>query len=114
MVDDRKMIAKRYLKGWFIIDMVSIIPFDVLLQASFEKNYNFLIRFAKLGRLYKLIKLTRLLKLAKVVKESGKFMKVFSDELKVNPSIERLCFFILVLLMLCHIGACIWILFPQL
>lgn len=28
--DDRKKIAITYLKGWFIIDLLSVIPFDKL------------------------------------------------------------------------------------
>merc|ERR1719456_1066046 len=29
-IRDRKTIIKRYLQGWFILDLVSILPFDVL------------------------------------------------------------------------------------
>ena len=28
IIDDRAQIAKRYLKGWFTIDLLAIIPFD--------------------------------------------------------------------------------------
>lgn len=31
IVEDRKEIIKEYLKGWFIIDLLAIIPFDELL-----------------------------------------------------------------------------------
>jgi hypothetical protein len=41
-------------------------------------------------------------------------MNFFSQNLNVNPRVERLFFFLMVLLMLCHIGACLWILYPQL
>ena len=30
-VDDRRKIAIAYLKGWFIVDLLSILPFDLLL-----------------------------------------------------------------------------------
>jgi len=30
--DDRWNIAKNYLKGWFLIDILAIIPFDVILK----------------------------------------------------------------------------------
>jgi len=30
IVDDRKQIAKEYLQGWFTIDVLAIIPFDLL------------------------------------------------------------------------------------
>ena len=31
IVDNRKQIAKRYLSGWFFIDLVSILPLDIIL-----------------------------------------------------------------------------------
>jgi hypothetical protein len=33
MIDDRKVIALNYLKGWFIIDLVAILPFDLIMKA---------------------------------------------------------------------------------
>ena len=31
MIDDRKVIAKEYLKGWFTIDFFAVIPFNDVL-----------------------------------------------------------------------------------
>lgn len=31
-VDDRKVIAKQYLKGWFLIDFLAIAPFDLIIH----------------------------------------------------------------------------------
>jgi hyperpolarization activated cyclic nucleotide-gated potassium channel 1 len=31
-IDDRKVIACEYLKGWFMIDLLSIIPFELILM----------------------------------------------------------------------------------
>ena len=31
-VTSHKKIAIRYLKGWFIIDLISCIPFDILIE----------------------------------------------------------------------------------
>ena len=33
IIDDRKEIAKKYLKGWFFIDIVSCIPFGTVSKA---------------------------------------------------------------------------------
>jgi hypothetical protein len=33
-VTDRKLIALRYLKTWFFMDMISIFPFDYFLTAT--------------------------------------------------------------------------------
>lgn len=34
LIDDRKKIFKSYIKGWFLIDFLAIVPFDVILNAS--------------------------------------------------------------------------------
>jgi hypothetical protein len=65
IIDCRKQIACSYLKGWFIIDLLAIIPFDQVINAN---DYNQLARVARVGRLYKLVKLTRLFRMLKVVK----------------------------------------------
>jgi len=36
MVDDRKKIAAQYLKNWFFIDLIAIIPFDLIMSAIAE------------------------------------------------------------------------------
>ena len=66
LIDDRKTIAKTYIKGWFMVDLLAIIPFDRIINSSNE--YNQLARVARVGRLYKLVKLTRLFRMLKVVK----------------------------------------------
>ena len=63
--DDRGIIAKEYMKGWFIIDLVAIIPLDIILMTS---DLNSFIRVARIGKLYKLVKITRLLRLLKIIK----------------------------------------------
>ena len=32
VIDDRWRIAEDYLKSWFIIDLISIIPFELIAQ----------------------------------------------------------------------------------
>jgi len=34
LVDDRKQIAKNYLKGWFTVDLLAIIPFDKIISSA--------------------------------------------------------------------------------
>ena len=31
MIDDRKVIAVNYIKGWFLIDLIAILPFDLIM-----------------------------------------------------------------------------------
>ena len=34
IVDDRKKIAIKYIQSWFWIDLLAIIPFDLLMQSD--------------------------------------------------------------------------------
>jgi hypothetical protein len=34
VITDKKRIARSYLTSWFAVDVISIIPFDVIFQAS--------------------------------------------------------------------------------
>lgn len=33
-IDNRKDIATEYIKGWFLVDFICCIPFDLLVQVS--------------------------------------------------------------------------------
>jgi uncharacterized membrane protein len=76
IVDNRKAIAIRYISGWLFIDVLSILPFD-LIFVSVSGNINSIIRFARMGKLSKLIKLTRLIRIFKLFKDTSKFLKYF-------------------------------------
>lgn len=97
-----------YLKGWFTIDVLAIVPFDVILS-SMQSNVNGIVRIARVGRLYKLVKLTRLLRIMKIMKEKSKLMKYLNDFLKIGHSLERLLFFLIIFMILCHISSCLWL-----
>jgi hypothetical protein len=60
VVIDRHKIAINYLKGWFAIDFISTFPIyaitDQLSVSSNSKNYNNVLRFLRIPRLYKLAK----------------------------------------------------------
>ncbi|CDW86372.1 cation channel family protein [Stylonychia lemnae] len=106
MIDDRKVIVKSYLYSWFIVDLLSIIPFDQIFASA---SYNRLARVVRIGKIYKIIKMTRLVRMLKIVKERSKFVKYLNEVLKIGIGFERLLFMILIFLVLCHITACLWI-----
>jgi len=65
VIEDKKTIASEYLTGWFLIDVLAIVPFDYLIQID---NYGDLVRFARIGKISRLVKMTRLLRILKIVK----------------------------------------------
>ena len=58
LVIDRKKIAIKYLKSWFIIDIIAILPINYMIPNQ-SKDYGGLSRLARLPRLYRLLKLTK-------------------------------------------------------
>ena len=95
-----------------MVDLLAIIPFDQLFTGSDE--YNQLARVARVGRLYKLVKLTRLFRMLKVVKQKNKLLGYINEFLKIGFGFERLLFFLIVFLILCHLASCLWIIMAAL
>ena len=115
LIDNRHTIAQSYLFGWFPIDLVAIVPFEVLLsgvQGAGDGDLNPLIRIARFGKLYKLVKLIRLvrmLKIMKVMKNKNHVVKKLNKLMDLDLGCERLFFIFLIILMINHISACLWI-----
>jgi len=86
LVEDHGTICKTYAKGWFSIDVIAIIPFDLMIPtASADEleagtaDYSNLAKVARFGRLYKLVKLTKLLRILKVMKDESKLLQFFNS-----------------------------------
>lgn len=67
LIDDRKTITRDYIKSWFLIDLIAIVPFDKILIGT-GGDFNDMVRLARMGRLYKLVKLIKLLRFFKLMK----------------------------------------------
>lgn len=77
LIDNLKDIARHYIMGWFLLDVLAIIPFDQFnLTTGMDRptHMNSMIRIAKVGRMQKLVKLTRLIRIIKVVKNKNKLL----------------------------------------
>jgi hypothetical protein len=85
---------------------VGIIPFELLLGGT---GVNGVVRIARIGRLYKLVKLFKLLRVFKIVKDNSKIKNYYNEVTKTGVAFERLLFFILIFLILCHFVSCLWI-----
>ena len=89
------------------MDFLAILPFDKIFKGV--AGFNKLTRILRLPKLYKLIKMTRLVRMLKIVKERNKLVKALTEILRIGVGFERLLFFILIFLIMCHIVACLWI-----
>lgn len=57
IVDRYKDIAVNYLFGWFFIDFITVIPFDVIFQFG---QISRMARFARIGKIQRLFKVFKL------------------------------------------------------
>ena len=108
VIDDRCTIIKTYLKGWFLIDVIAIIPFDLIVDDGGGAAN--LIRYARIGRITKLLKLMKLMRLIKLQKQSQfSFMSWFQDLFSIDPDHRWFLLFFSYFTMTTHIVACTWI-----
>ena len=73
-----------YIRGWFFIDLLSIMPFDILMKLTSESGegsgkVSGIVRITKISKLYKLVKITRLIRLIKILKNKKKIAKKMKD-----------------------------------
>jgi hypothetical protein len=102
--DDRAQIAKRYLGSWFVIDLVSSVPLDVLVCASLTDTSS-----ESSLDIMRVFKIARFLKLARLVK----FWRVINkwQAMSTSPAISNgvLLFKLIIGLFMCaHIMGCGW------
>jgi len=112
----KRVVAYKYLRGWFIIDLVSVVPFWIM---TLDYNHPFgggnerdVSSEARLPVLMRIIKLLRMLKLARMFKASVVLQRLLLD-LLVHKwewtfavlNMVKLC---LVLMLYAHMQACGW------
>jgi hypothetical protein len=59
VVKNRAKIISKYLFGWFIIDIVSILPISYFTDDQSNGKLNNLARLTRIPKLYRLIRLTK-------------------------------------------------------
>lgn len=111
LVYNRKVIAIRYLKSWFFVDLISVLPLSLLMDTN---DFTSLARIARLPKLYRLIKMTKLARIFKILKERSNVSKYLNEVLKLNVELERMSFFMLLFFIFCHITACFWVIVANL
>jgi hypothetical protein len=99
-VDDSRRIAQHYLRGWFTIDLVSIVPFDVI---SFVDTSGVLVRLKAL----RVIRLLRLLKMVRLLRAS-RLLNRWRTKVSVSNGTQSMAKCIGAVLISSHWLACIW------
>ena len=111
MVTDKCVIAKKYLKFWFWLDLVSIVPLDAFIMGTTGGGTDMtqVAKFTRMGKLYKMIRMLRMVKMMRIVKDRKRIMANLDSVMKTNPGVERLIFFCFGFFLFNHTFASIWI-----
>ena len=104
VVSDRRSIARRYLRGWFAVDVISAIPFTWLFSVASGGPVG-----GEVTSLLDIIVFTKVLKMAKISKVSAIFRDI-RESLSVNPALMRLVTFAFWFVTVVHLMACGWVL----
>lgn len=67
MILDSKIIARKYLKSWFLVDFISSLPLDYVFLGIEGQSYS-AGRALRILRLAKLLQLLRLLRISRLVR----------------------------------------------
>jgi|EP00505_MAST-04D_sp_SCG-Rhode-Island_P002951 potassium voltage-gated channel Eag-related subfamily H protein 7 len=95
-------IARRYLGGWFLIDFVSIFPFDYVFPAG--------------GDSLKALRVIRLLRLAKLLRvfRASRMLDRWQNKLSLGFGHITMIKFLISVIIICHWLACFWRMIPDL
>lgn len=104
LITDPKLITVHYLRTWFIIDAIAILPFQFLSAETVGEGTS--TSFTRLTRIPRMLQLLRLVRLAKVFG----LMRVIARVLKQNltPAYSRLSMTVLGSLIMIHVLTCLW------
>ena len=105
MIWNQKLIASRYLKGWFSIDLVSILPFDTVALAMNSKELSQL-------KILRVIRLLRLIKLMRIFRSSRVIKRIQSNS-GLSFSTWALIKFLVLVIICLHWTACVWGMYPS-
>jgi hypothetical protein len=103
IVTDRARIGSNYFKSWFFLDLVTVIPFDLIVRATIDNNVN---------EWEDAINYIRCIRLARIVRVFSLFSKLRTLETSSYSKIWRIFKLVFVFLIVSHWICCfLWIVF---
>lgn len=95
LLTDRTELRRRYVRSWFVVDLLAAIPFGVL-AAAFGGTA---------GSVLSMLAITRVLRMGRIVA----LQRHWRARTSLNPAVLRLSFLVLWIAVLSHWIACGWI-----
>lgn len=111
MITVHKAIAKIYLKGWFTLDLLTLIPMDEILKYTIGeermRNFELFVQMVKIARLFRLVKLLRLFKSFDFKNSDNYIINFLAYVSKGTPLMVLLPNFLLIVISV-HVYSCIY------
>lgn len=107
------LIAKHYLRTWFVVDFLATFPLDkILLTLAFDSNNSASSTSARTLKLVRTVRLVRLAKIVKILSRSS-----FSEDIAlfhvVPPAVINICKLLFEVWFVAHVISCFWYLFAS-
>ena len=102
MVYDNRKVAIAYLKGWFFLDLITCIPFDVFFAAVASAG-----GLTVDASVYSYMRMFRILKLVRIVRAS-RIIGRWQDHVAISFALLSLIKFSFLTIILAHWLACLW------
>jgi CRP-like cAMP-binding protein len=97
-------IRAHYCKGWFLIDLVTLIPWDVISMIVEANSDSGEVQNLKILRLLKILKLTKMIRIMK----TASVLKRLQTQLGMNNTTKQLLKYLMIIIALMHWCACSW------
>ncbi|XP_042601921.1 LOW QUALITY PROTEIN: potassium/sodium hyperpolarization-activated cyclic nucleotide-gated channel 1-like [Cyprinus carpio] len=117
---DPKVISRRYLRGWFLVDFISSIPVDYIflvvdIEARLESAEVYrTARALRIVRFTKILSLLRLLRLSRLIRYIHQWEEIFHMTYDLASAVVRIVNLIGMMLLLCHWDGCMQFMVPML
>lgn len=116
LVTDQKRIQKAYLRSWFLVDFLSVIPFDFIVKllistgtTSTKAQSTKLLRLSRIARFARLAKLTKLTKLHECTAALRQFLHNLGISALEFEFLLRILGLVFLMFAIAHIFGCIWL-----
>ncbi|KAG9413513.1 hypothetical protein AC1031_012738 [Aphanomyces cochlioides] len=99
LVEEIHLIAKHYVQGWFLLDLASILPFDIIGLFVDDTFRNLAI--------FRILRVLRVVKLVRVFRASRIFTR-WQAEVNIPVAFFKLASHLATILLLSHWLGCLW------
>jgi hypothetical protein len=114
IVTHRGQIAKKYIKSWFFLDLVSFFPFFIFSNINSKLGITIGLKTLKI---LKVLNIVRLIRLVKIIKKMASYQlkdPIYRLKQNIKKNYERLAIHCVLIFISCHLFACLFYFFPKL